>query len=95
MGGSALFVVASLGKISQSTGLYPAQQDEESMDVELLSTVGVKHIGEMQPLPDRYLGLTDEEMAVINYVAGYPEGQPANAKPDEEVGETSQTGETP
>jgi len=39
--------------------------------------------------------LTDEEMAVINYVAGYPEGQPANAKPDEEVGETSQTGETP
>ena len=63
MGGSALFVVASLGKISQSTGLYPAQQDEESMDVELLSTVGVKHIGEMQPLPDRYLGLTDEEMA--------------------------------
>jgi len=40
--------------------------------------------------------LTEDEMNVINYVAGFPEGRPqADEKPTEEVGETSQTGETP
>jgi formate dehydrogenase major subunit len=40
--------------------------------------------------------LTADEMNVINYVSGYPEGEPAAAeKPAEEVGETSQQGEMP
>ncbi len=51
------FYRRKIGKSFTSDALH-----EEQMDIELLSKVKGEQIGERQPLPDRYLGLADEEM---------------------------------